>query len=103
MSRSIQDDLVVTGIIYGSLAGNSGTSTSASFASTASFAPNYVLTSATSSMLSPYVLTSSTSSFAITGSNRFTGDQIITGSLTVSSSNAAQFTKQPNRPHGRIH
>jgi hypothetical protein len=91
MARTIEDDLVVTGIIYGSLAGNSGTSTSASFASTASFAPNYVLTSATSSMLSPYVLTSSTSSFAITGSNRFTGDQIITGSLTVSSSNAAQF------------
>jgi hypothetical protein len=36
---------------------------SASFASTASLAPNYVLNSATSSMLAPYVLSSATSSF----------------------------------------
>ena len=76
----------------------------ASFASTASVAPNYVLTSITSSMLTPYVLTSSTSSmlspyllisttssFATTGSNRFVGDQTITGSLIVSSSNLNQF------------
>jgi hypothetical protein len=38
-------------------------STSASFAATASFAPAYVLTSATGSMLAPYVLNSQTSSF----------------------------------------
>lgn len=49
----------------GSLQGTSSYSSqalSASFASTASLAPNYVLTSTTSSMLAPYVLTSATSS-----------------------------------------
>ena len=63
----------------------------ASFASTASVAPNYVLTSTTSSMLSPYLLTSTTSSFATTGSNRFVGNQTITGSLVISSSADPQF------------
>jgi hypothetical protein len=76
----------------------------ASFALTASFAPDYVLTSTTSSMLAPYVLTSSTSSmlspylltsrtssFATTGSNTFIGNQTITGSLTISSSADPQF------------
>jgi len=42
---------------------------SASFASTASFAPLYVLTSATSSMLAPYVLTSQTSSMSVLSSS----------------------------------
>lgn len=99
MAQYIQDSLVITGTAYstfkgnltGNVTGNASTSTSASLALTASFAPNYVLTSTTSSMLAPYVLTSSTASFATTSSNRFIGDQIITGSLTVSSSNAAQF------------
>jgi len=50
----------------------------ASFASTASFAPDYVLTSVTSS-------------FATTGSNRFNGNQTITGSLIISSSADPQF------------
>lgn len=44
---------------------------------------SYLLISATSSMLSPYLLSSQTSSFAITGSNNFNGNQVITGSLTV--------------------
>ena len=76
--------------------------TSASYASTASFAPSYVLNSVTSSMLSPYVLTSVTSSmrvlsssFALTASYAlnggaagfpFSGSAIITGSLLVSGS-----------------
>ena len=106
MARSIQDDLIVTGTIYGSLAGNSVTSISASFASTASFvrnavsssfsataslAPNYVLTSVTSSMLTPYVLSSTTSSFATTGSNTFNGNQTISGSLTVVTGSGIEF------------
>ena len=53
---------------------------SASFASTASFAPNYVLTSVTASMLSPYVLNTNTASF-ITNSQ--------TSSMTVLSSSFA--------------
>jgi hypothetical protein len=68
---------------------------SSSFASTASLAPLYVLTSATSSMLAPYLqlantssmlssylLTSRTSSFATTGSNTFKDNQVVTGSIT---------------------
>lgn len=82
---------------------------SSSFASTASFAPNYVLTSATSSMLQPYVLTSQTSSMSVASASvatsasyaltasfalnsgggaafPFTGSAIISGSLTVTGS-----------------
>ena len=50
----------------------------ASFASTASFAPDYVLTSVTSS-------------FATTGSNRFNGNQTITGSLTIVTGSGVEF------------
>jgi hypothetical protein len=39
-----------------------------------------------------YVLNSQTSSFATTGSNRFVGNQTITGSLTLSSSAAIELT-----------
>jgi hypothetical protein len=88
MAQQINDNLIVAGTIIGTLAGTAAT---ASFASTASFAPNYVLNSVTSSMLSPYVLNSRTSSFATTGSNTFVGNQLITGSLIVSSSDATQF------------
>lgn len=48
--------------LTGSLLGTASFTYSASQALTASFAPNYVLTSTTSSMLQPYVLTSVTSS-----------------------------------------
>lgn len=51
---------------------------SASFALTASFAPNYVLNS-------------TTSSFATTGSNSFVGNQIITGSLILSGSSSTSL------------
>jgi hypothetical protein len=64
--------------ISASISGNASTATSASFASTASFAPDYVLTSVTSS-------------FATTSSNRFNGNQTITGSLVISSSADPQF------------
>jgi len=46
-----------------------GSVVSASYASTASFAPNYVLTSTTSSMLAPYVLISNTSSMSVLSSS----------------------------------
>lgn len=52
---------------------------SASFAATASLAPNYVLNSATSS----FTTNTQTGSFATTGSNVFKASQTITGSLTI--------------------
>jgi len=64
-------------------------SLSASFASTASFAPNYVLTSATSSMLAPYLLVSQTSSFV---QNSQTSSFVLnsqTSSMTVASASQA--------------
>jgi len=48
-----------------SLHGSADTATTASYALTASHAPNYVLIAATASMLAPYVLTSSTSSMTV--------------------------------------
>jgi hypothetical protein len=93
LNANISGSLSVTGSINGNL---NGTATSASyvlnavsssfatqtisssFASTASFAPNYLLTS-------------NTRSFATTGSNIFIGNQTITGSLTVSSSANTQL------------
>jgi len=44
----------------------------------------YLLISSTSSMLSPYLLINQTGAFATTASNQFNGNQIVTGSLTVS-------------------
>ena len=83
---------------------------SSSFASTASFAPNYVLTSVTSSMLAPYVLTSQTSSMSVASASVATsasyaltasfalngGGTINTGSLLTTASvnlNTITFTK----------
>lgn len=67
----IIDSPIITGslIISGSVISTTGYTGSlfgtASFASTTSLAPNYVLISATSSMLQPYVLSSNTSSFVL--------------------------------------
>ena len=67
---------------------------SSSFASTASFAPNYQLTSGTGSMLAPYVLTASTSSmtvlsasFASTASFAQGGNGSFSGSFSGSGAN----------------
>jgi len=82
----------------------------ASFAQTASLAPNYVLTSVTSSMLAPYVLTSQTSSMSVASASVATsasyaltasfalngGGTINTGSLLITASvslNTITFTK----------
>jgi hypothetical protein len=97
----------------GSLLGTSSFATqalSSSFAQTASFAPNYVLTSVTSSMLVPYVLTSQTSSMSVASASVATsasyaltasfalngGGTINTGSLLTTASvnlNTITFTK----------
>jgi hypothetical protein len=64
-----------TGQLFYSLASNTITNPNLS---------GYLLIASTQSMLSPYVLNSVTASFATTGSNIFTGNQSITGSLLVS-------------------
>jgi hypothetical protein len=81
--------------VTASLSGNATTSTTSSYALTASLAPNYVLSSVTSSMSVLNALTASfyneidpiftlkSASLATTGSNTFNGNQIITGSLDV--------------------
>jgi hypothetical protein len=56
-------------VISASIVGNATTATLAISASTASYAPNYVLNSVTASMLSPYVLTSITSSMTVLSSS----------------------------------
>jgi len=55
----------LSGSFSGSLQGTASNAISSSFASTASYAPLYLLTSTTASMLSPYVLTSQTSSMTV--------------------------------------
>jgi hypothetical protein len=68
---------------YASFAGTLlGSVTSASYAGTASMAPNYVLNSATAS----FIISSQTGSFATTGSNTFKAAQIISGNLTITGS-----------------
>ena len=67
---------------------SSMTVVSSSFASTASFAPNYQLTSGTGSMLAPYVLTSTTSSMSVaTSSFAQGGNGSFSGSFSGSGAN----------------
>ena len=80
-----------TGAFSGSLFGTSSWATNAQ---TASFAPNYQLTSGTGSMLAPYVLTASTSSmtvlsasFASTASFAQGGNGSFSGSFSGSGAN----------------
>jgi hypothetical protein len=79
---------VTASYINGSVFTSTNQALSASYSLTASFAPSYVLNSATSSFVlnsatSSFVLNSATSSFATTGTNNFNGNQTITGSRTV--------------------
>lgn len=101
-SAIITGSLIITGSVgstrgfTGSLQGTSSWAQSSSQALTASFAPNYVLNSATSSFVlnsqtSSFVTNSRTSSFATTGSNVFRGDQIISGSFTVFTGSAIEL------------
>ena len=85
-SISVSGSLIVDG--YSAVTTNQTSSLnvlSASYASTASLAPNYVLNSATSS----FITNTQTGSFATTGSNQFNGNQTITGSLIQGLGNAA--------------
>ena len=85
-SISVSGSLIVNG--YSAVTTNQTSSLnvlSASYASTASLAPNYVLNSATSS----FITNTQTGSFATTGSNQFNGNQTITGSLIQGLGNAA--------------
>lgn len=68
---------------------------SASFASTASFAPNYVLNSDTASMLAPYVLTSSTGSMTVLSSS-FASTASFATSATTASNITPAFTAGNN-------
>ena len=102
-STTLSGSLNVSGEITGSLFGtsswasnaiNSNTASyvlqavSSSFASTASFAPNYQLISGTGSMLAPYVLTSSTSSMTVaTASFAQRGNGPFSGSFSGSGAN----------------
>lgn len=72
-------------IITGSLSGNASTATSASFAQTASFVTNAITLNSTASAI-----------FAITGSNTFTGTQVVSGSLRLFES--ASFTLPTSQP-----
>lgn len=90
-------------IITGSLSGDASTATSASFTTTASFALNSTnaLSSSfaqTASLAFNAVNLNSTSStsFAIKGSNTFTGTQVVSGSLILFES--ASFTLPTSQP-----
>lgn len=67
----------------------------ASFAQTASLAPNYVLTSVTSSMLAPYVLTSQTSSMSVASAS-YVNLNNVDGFTVYSSSVSTRLTNQEN-------
>jgi len=67
----------------------------ASFAQTASLAPNYVLTSVTSSMLAPYVLTSQTSSMSVASASYINLNNV-DGFTVYSSSVSTRLTNQEN-------
>jgi len=103
LSGSLNVQSGITGSLF-------GTSSWAVNAQTASFAPNYVLTSVTSSMLAPYVLTSQTSSMSVASASVATsasyaltasfalngGGTVNTGSLLTTASvslNTITFTK----------
>jgi len=67
----------------------------ASFAQTASLAPNYVLTSVTSSMLAPYVPTSQTSSMSVASASYINLNNV-DGFTVYSSSVSTRLTNQEN-------
>lgn len=93
-SIQISDTLVVYKGITGSLEGTSSFSVSSSYAQTSKFSPNYTLTSSFNSFTGSYSTGSFTGSFtgSLKGTNStlyntsLTGDTLITGSLTISSS-----------------
>lgn len=84
LSGSLNVQSGITGSLF-------GTSSWATNSQTASFAPNYVLTSVTSSMLQPYVLTSQTSSMSVASASFASTASFITGSRVVGTVTSASY------------
>ena len=90
-AQSLTGSLTITEGITGSLQGTATTASYVEIAQTASYVvtaqtASYVETAQTASYVDVFNI-DGTGPFAITGSNSFIGDQIITGSITVSGSN----------------
>ena len=99
---SISGSFTVTGsmIVSGTLTATSSNATSASYALSSSFAQtaSFVTTAQTASFVTNAITLNSTASaiFAITGSNTFTGTQVVSGSLRLFES--ASFTLPTSQP-----
>ena len=99
---AISGSFTVTGsmIVSGTLAATSSNATSASYALSSSFAQtaSFVTTAQTASFVTNAITLNSTASaiFAITGSNTFTGTQVVSGSLRLFES--ASFTLPTSQP-----
>ena len=99
---AISGSFTVTGsmIVSGTLTATSSNATSASYALSSSFAQtaSFVTTAQTASFVTNAITLNSTASaiFAITGSNTFTGTQVVSGSLRLFES--ASFTLPTSQP-----
>ena len=99
---SISGSFTVTGsmIVSGTLTATSSNATSASYALSSSLAQtaSFVTTAQTASFVTNAITLNSTASaiFAITGSNTFTGTQVVSGSLRLFES--ASFTLPTSQP-----
>jgi hypothetical protein len=92
-STNISGSVTATTFI-GAFSGTITDAVSSSYALTASFAPFYVLTSATSSMLAPYLLSNLTSSFTTTSSfNAFTSSINTATSSFVRNNQTSSFVQ----------
>ena len=101
-ATAISGSFTVTGsmIVSGTLAATASNATSASYALSSSFAQtaSFVTTAQTASFVTNAITLNSTASaiFAITGSNTFTGTQVVSGSLRLFES--ASFTLPTSQP-----
>ena len=99
---AISGSFTVTGsmIVSGTLTATASYATSASYALSSSFAQtaSFVTTAQTASFVTNAITLNSTASaiFAITGSNTFTGTQVVSGSLRLFES--ASFTLPTSQP-----
>lgn len=101
-ATAISGSFTVTGsmIVSGTLTATASYATSASYALSSSFAQtaSFVTTAQTASFVTNAITLNSTASaiFAITGSNTFTGTQVVSGSLRLFES--ASFTLPTSQP-----
>ena len=102
ITGSLEVTLGITGSLFGTSSWSQN-AISSSFASTASLAPLYVLTSATSSMLTPYVLTSvtasmlssyvlSTNTASLVTNSQTSSMSVLSASFAATASSADNFT-----------